>query len=124
MKNREYLFFILILIFISCSKKIVLTNSLSYSENQVSKTVVVNEKYIPPRVISISDDVAKSSKEGELYYDNEFGYRYWRNSDGKYYLDSKYEIGISPNQKNITKRQKKLKKQPSSVVKEEELVIQ
>lgn len=47
--------------------------------------------YRPPAVIIISDDWASTTRNGERYYDNEYGYRYWRNCDGKYYLDVKYD---------------------------------
>lgn len=87
-------------------------------------TASSNEKYIPPPVITVSDDLAKSTKDGELYYDNEFGYRYWRNSDGKYYLDAKYGRGVTPRQGITTKRQKKSKQNRSSEIKEEGYAIQ
>lgn len=48
--------------------------------------------YRPAPVIIISDHQARSNRNGELYYDDAYGYRYWRNCDGKYYLDSKYEV--------------------------------
>lgn len=47
--------------------------------------------YRPPAVIVISDNLASMSRNGEMYYDNEYGYRYWRNCDSKYYLDARYE---------------------------------
>jgi hypothetical protein len=47
--------------------------------------------YRPPTVIIIADNLASVNRNGEMYYDNEYGYRYWRNCDSKYYLDSKYE---------------------------------
>jgi hypothetical protein len=50
-----------------------------------------NNTYLPPPVLIISDEKAKTNKEGELYYDDGYGYRYWKYSDGKYYLDQRYE---------------------------------
>ena len=58
-----------------------------------------NSSYLPPQVITISDEKAKTNKEGELYYDDEYGYRYWKYSDGKYYLDQKYDTGSGPKKK-------------------------
>jgi hypothetical protein len=58
-------------------------------------------------VISIADALAKSNKEGEMFYDNEYGYRYWRFCDGKYYLDAKYESGARPDKKIAKKNTKK-----------------
>lgn len=46
--------------------------------------------YRPPLVIIISDHLASADRNGAWYYDNEYGYRYWRNRDGKYYLDERY----------------------------------
>jgi hypothetical protein len=46
--------------------------------------------YVPPYFIFILDEAAKANKEGEMYFDNEYGFRYWRYFDGKYYLDTKY----------------------------------
>jgi hypothetical protein len=61
-------------------------------------------------VINISDELAKSNKEGEMYYDNEYGYRYWRFNDGKYYLDAKYGSGAKPDKKTVKKLNKQRKK--------------
>ncbi|MEO6721336.1 MAG: hypothetical protein ABIN67_13280 [Ferruginibacter sp.] len=42
-----------------------------------------------PKVIAVSDNAAKKSVDGRLYYDLQ-GHRYWRsNKDGKYYLYDK-----------------------------------
>ena len=80
-------------------------------EQYQNSNTTTDIKYTPPQVITISDDIAKSNKEGELYYDNEKGYRYWRYCDGKYYLDSKYERGEKPKQKYAKKAVKKQRKQ-------------
>jgi hypothetical protein len=91
----------------SCSKK----NFLSKNTDEVTAAETVNN-YTPPPVIIITDDKAKSNKDGELYYDNEFGYRYWRYCDGKYYLDAKYESGARPSKKDVDRRKtKKVKKE-------------
>lgn len=103
--------FLLLMIFVltNCSKK---NYPAENTEDQYENSTVATEnKYTPPQVITISDDIAKSNKEGELYYDNEKGYRYWRYCDGKYYLDSKYERGEIPKKKYAKKAVKKQRKQ-------------
>ena len=93
----------------NCSKKNYPTENTE--EQYENSNAATENKYTPPQVIAISDDIAKSNKEGELYYDNEKGYRYWRYCDGKYYLDSKYERGEKPKQKYAKKATKKQRKQ-------------
>jgi hypothetical protein len=66
-----------------------------------------NEGYRPPMVIVISDDRARTNRNGEMYYDNEYGYRYWRYCDGKYYLDSKYEMDGDNDDRGRGKKYKK-----------------
>jgi hypothetical protein len=66
-----------------------------------------NEGYRPPMVIVISDDRARTDRNGEMYYDNEYGYRYWRYCDGKYYLDSKYEMNDDNDYRSRGKKYKK-----------------
>jgi hypothetical protein len=63
--------------------------------------------YRPPAVIYISDDLARTNRKGEVYYDNEYGYRYWKFCDGKYYLDSKYEMDDYSDNGNRGKKYKK-----------------
>ena len=94
-----------LVIFTACSKKNFPGNT--NSEKQDNYENQANSNYTPPPVISISDELAKSNKEGEMYYDNEYGYRYWRFCDGKYYLDSKYESGAKPGKKTAKKQNKK-----------------
>ncbi|MBP6022906.1 hypothetical protein [Ferruginibacter sp.] len=93
----------------NCSKKNYPTENTE--EQYKNSNAAAENKYTPPQVITISDDIAKSNKEGELYYDNEKGYRYWRYCDGKYYLDSKYERGEIPKKKYAKKASKKQRKQ-------------
>lgn len=69
----------------ACSKKI--TNTALNTEDKVTDTDTL---YTPPAFIIVPDDKAKINKEDELYYDDQYGYRYWRYNDGKYYLDQKY----------------------------------
>jgi hypothetical protein len=83
---------LIILLFIGgCSNK----NYMS-KNSQDSGLIYQNTKakpdssYVPIAVIDISDEFAKINKEGEIYFDNELGYRYWKLSDGKFYLDAKY----------------------------------
>jgi major membrane immunogen (membrane-anchored lipoprotein) len=104
-------FFTLAVLVTACSKK-------NYSSNNVSDTAVPYENskkniadYTPPQVIVVADEKAKANKEGELYFDDEHGYRYWRNCDGKYYLDAKYERGATPKKKYTKKSSKKQPKE-------------
>jgi hypothetical protein len=103
---------------VSCSKKNFPNNSNADIDLLSQHTKLTVDDYTPPLVIVIADDLAKSNKEGEMYYDNEFGYRYWRNSDGKYYLDSKYERGVSPKKQNITKKIRKPDKKHEKEIQE------
>jgi hypothetical protein len=63
--------------------------------------------YRPPAVIIISDHLAYTDRNGDMYYDNEYGYRYWRNCDSKYYLDVKYDqMGRNDDRRYEKKRKK------------------
>jgi hypothetical protein len=106
------LMMLVVIIFASCSKKTFPVNNTTDAEEMYDtpKTDTGND-YVPPPVIVIDDEKAKSNRDGELYYDNEFGYRYWRSCDGNYYLDAKYESGAGPNKKNAKKSRKETKKQ-------------
>jgi hypothetical protein len=97
-----------LVIFTACSKKNFPGNNSAATADKYENGV--NESYTPPPVISISDELAKSNKEGEMYYDNDYGYRYWRFCDGKYYLDTKYESGAKPDKKVAKKQTKKQRK--------------
>jgi hypothetical protein len=97
-----------LVIFTACSKKNFPGNNSSEAQDRYENTT--NTTYTPPAVISISDELAKSNKEGEMYYDNEYGYRYWRFCDGKYYLDTKYSSGAKPERKMVKKQNKKQRK--------------
>jgi|GEM_PF-6467118 len=97
---------IALVIFTGCSKKNYPSNNNTNTESQYDNTKAPNNDYTPPQVVSVSDDQAKTNKDGEMYYDNELGYRYWRFCDGKYYLDAKYESGASPNKKLAKKKTK------------------
>ena len=112
-KLHQWLFLLLIVfVFTDCSKKNYPADNAENTEDQYNNSnAATGNEYTPPLVISISDDIAKSNKEGELYYDNEKGYRYWRYCDGKYYLDSKYERGETPKKKYAKKSTKKQRKQ-------------
>jgi hypothetical protein len=66
-----------------------------------------NNGYIPPSVIYISDNLARINRNGEMYYDNEYGYRYWKFCDGKYYLDAKYEMYDEQDGRNNSTKYKK-----------------
>jgi hypothetical protein len=117
------IFLVLSLIFNSCSKKNYISTIAAIDDvkNESIKTKDA-DTYIPPLTIIIPDDKAKTNKEGELYYDNENGYRYWRNSDGKYYLDAKYEKGETPKKKFVKKRNGKSGKKMVKETEKEEFV--
>ena len=46
------------------------------------------------------------------------GYRYWRSGDGKYYLDSKYATGASPQKQLNNKKAKRLLKRQNKEAEE------
>jgi hypothetical protein len=100
-----HLMILVVIITASCSKKIYCANSVTDTDDKyhVAKTDTGNN-YTPPPIIFITDDKAKSNKDGELYYDDKLGYRYWRAVDGTYCLDAKYTSGLSPNKRNAKKK--------------------
>jgi hypothetical protein len=106
------LMMLVVIIFTSCSKKTYPENNNTDTEEKYDniKSDTGND-YVPPPLIVIADEKAKSNKDGELYYDNELGYRYWRSCDGNYYLDAKYESGAAPSKKVAKKNRKETKKQ-------------
>jgi hypothetical protein len=122
--NHLFLILLCAIILLSCSRSNFPADDSKSAGNSVSYTAEVNKASNPPRVIDISDDVAKSTKDGELYYDDESGYRYWRSSDGKYYLDKKYENGATPNKNAAGKKQKKSGRKSASDSKEAVYAIQ
>ena len=97
---------ITLVIFAGCSQKNFSSNSASDNEGKYKYENVktADNTYTHPTVINIPDELAKSNNEGEMFYDNEFGYRYWKSGDGKYYLDAKYESGAKPNKKKTKKQ--------------------
>lgn len=122
--NHSFLILLSALILSSCSRSNFPAEGIQSTGNSDETSVANNKTSPPPRVIDVSDDVAKSTKDGELYFDDESGYRYWRNSDGKYYLDKKYENGASPNKNIAGKKQKKSKHKTASESKEAIYAIQ
>lgn len=85
-KNLFLILTFLFLSVVSCTKKIHPLKETTHSVNS-SKTPT-KQKLITsvPKVIIVSDKVAKRSLDGRYYYDLN-GHRYWRNNnDGKYYL--------------------------------------
>src|SRR4051812_1620225 len=99
LKLHQWLLFpvLPLVIFTACSKKnYPASNSVENAEKYEGKNAVA-ANYTPPQVILIPDQVAHINKEGEMYYDDDYGYRYWRSADGKYYLDSKYKTIIPSN---------------------------
>jgi hypothetical protein len=106
-KLHQWLFLLTAIIFFaSCSQK-----------NFPGNNTVTDDKYsippslnVPEPIIIIAEEKAKINKEGEMYYDNDYGYRYWRMADGKYYLDAKYESGAKPDKKLARKNSKQQRK--------------
>jgi hypothetical protein len=93
-KLHKWYFAIIFAAFIAvgCSNK-----NVAQKSNNEKDEIEMPDDYTPPPVITIPDEKAKTNKEGELYYDNEYGYRYWKNCNGQYYLDVKYERdGVKP----------------------------
>jgi hypothetical protein len=72
----------------ACSNKII--NTGLKADEKLPEIIAADSLYIPAACIIVPDNKAKTNKEDELYYDDEYGYRYWRYNDGKYYLDQKY----------------------------------
>ena len=122
--NHSFLILLSALILSSCSRSNFPAEGIQSTGNSDETSVANNKTSPPPRVIDVSDDVAKSTKDGELYFDDESGYRYWRNSDGKYYLDKKYENGASPSKNIAGKKLKKSKRKTASESKEAIYAIQ
>ena len=106
--QRLTLFFFIAILAVGCSKK----NYPAKDEIGEDTAIILSDTdYTPPVVLSIPDDKARSNRDGELYYDDDYGYRYWRFCDGKYYLDAKYAKGELPNSKMAKKKAKKQPKQ-------------
>lgn len=100
--QRLSLLFLSAALIASCAKKNFPADSEKDDRTEAVGTIPV--AYAPPAIIQISDDKAKTTKEGELYYDDEYGYRYWRYNDGKYYLDQKYSKGAPSKRKTASKK--------------------
>jgi hypothetical protein len=89
----------------SCSNK----TSIAKKTQQQEEVIVENddENYTPPQVIAVSPELQKTNKDGEIYYDNEYGYRYWKNCNGQFYIDSKYEMeDVKPKKVSKSKSKK------------------
>jgi hypothetical protein len=81
-------YFVTLLLFAlstSCSNK-----SIAQKTNE-NAAVEMPTDYIPLPMIEVANDKVKTNTQGELFYDNEYGYRYWKKSDGKFYLDEKFK---------------------------------
>jgi hypothetical protein len=105
------LMMLVVIITAGCSKKVYAANSVTDTEDKYEEPKSdTGNNYTPPPIIFITDEQAKSNKDGELYYDDELGYRYWRSVDGTYCLDAKYAAGASPNKRNAKKKLKEIKK--------------
>jgi hypothetical protein len=112
--SHRWLPFIMLVVIITagCSKKAYSANNVIDNEDKYEKPKSdTGNNYTPPPIIFITDDKARSNRDGELYYDDEQGYRYWRAVDGTYCLDAKYAAGASPSRKYAKKKLKELKKQ-------------
>ncbi len=97
------LLLLLVIQLTSCSRK-NLPGTNAGMQEQYQNEVSGNTVTLPVAVISIPDELSKANKEGEMYYDNAAGYRYWRFCDGRYYLDTKYEYGSKPYKKTSKKK--------------------
>ncbi len=97
------------LFFAACSNKNFPVNSNADADIRFEngKNAVATNA-IPPQVISINDALSKLNKDGEIYYDDEMGYRYWRLDNGKYHLDAKYLSGALPGKRSSKKPAKKI----------------
>ena len=84
---------LLTILTVSCSRKNYSNNNNASSREEVA--MPKDPAYSPPPVIYVADDQAKTNKKGEMYYDNSYGYRYWRFCDGRYYLDVKYDTAAN-----------------------------
>jgi hypothetical protein len=102
-KNNLYQWLIVFTVaactFTACAKNNNAFKSNLTANNKV-EIIETDSIFIPPSVITVPDDKVKTNKEDELYYDDENGYRYWKNNDGKFYLDPKY-LKQSGNKKKI-----------------------
>lgn len=87
------------------------TAAVNYTNQADDKA---NGTYSPPPVLILSDDKAKANKDGELYYEDGYGFRYWRYSDGKYYLDHRYEDGAIQKKKTARKKNTKIRNTDSN----------
>lgn len=104
---------LLIFLFSNCSRKNY--TSKTKEADQEESVEAKDPDYRPAPVIYVPDEKAKTNKQGEMYYDNEYGYRYWRFCDGKYYLDAKYDEQMNtsverPSAKYKKEKSKKKKK--------------
>lgn len=98
------LFSVLLITAVSCSRKSFPVNSNDTGKKNESAAITGTSSQLPQAVITISDEKASTNKEGELYYDDENGYRYWRYSDGKYYLDRKYDKATGSKKKAANRK--------------------
>lgn len=107
--HQWFCLLLIALFFAACSKKNFPVNSNADVDSHFESGI--NNKpsnYISPKVISIDDALSKLNKDGEIYYDDELGYRYWRLDDGKYHLDAKYLSGALPGKRSSKKQAKKI----------------
>lgn len=114
MQNNKLHQWLIVLVIVSlfstsCSKK----NYVAKQEEKEDEAEIYENRNLnnrPPEVLYINDENAKTNRNGEIFYEDENGFRYWKFCDGKYYLDSKYEQnGYTPEKKN-KKTNKKVKK--------------
>jgi hypothetical protein len=91
MKNMKLLLAACIIAMVAwgCSKRTTPEKSNSTATVAVKKPAVPKIKTPTPKVIVVSDSIARKTFDGRYYYDLG-GKRYWRNNkDGKYYLYNK-----------------------------------
>ncbi len=96
-KLQQWLPVLLFLLLISCGHKNITGISKQSAGFQP-----------PPALLEIKDEQASINQDGELYYWHPPGFIYWKKSDGKYYLDTKYEKnGYQIDKKNKLKKKQK-----------------
>lgn len=107
---------ILIMLMASCSRKNYASRNQNTTEASANDNNYSNDRYQPPAYVYMSDDQAKTNRDGELYYIDPKGYRYWKFCDGKYYLDAKYDrlnADNTPQPKQSKKKSRKARKNNS-----------
>ena len=108
--NKWLILFLSIILLTSCSRRNYSSQRQGNDETTTLKDPRDSDHSIqPPEYIALSDDQAKANRDGELYFIDSNGYRYWKFCDGKYYLDSKYDRlnNVPTSNSKLSKRKNK-----------------